>query len=98
MNPIGLAWEKGRNMKYYINNSGGFGPDAKKSKVYVVYSNGTTDVTKSFIFKKYPDVEPGSRIIVPVKPERPAIDNTAKWLAITSAMSSLAVAIAAVLR
>ena len=98
MNPIGLAWEKGRNLKHYIDNSGGFAPDAKKNKVYVVYSNGTTDVTKSFIFKKYPDVEPGSRIVVPTKPERPAIDNTAKWLAITSALSSLAVAIAAVLR
>ncbi|MGD9930110.1 MAG: SLBB domain-containing protein [Mangrovibacterium sp.] len=98
MNPIGLAWERGRGMKYYINNTGGFSQNAKKNKVYVVYSNGTTDVTRSFLMKRYPRVEPGSQIIVPAKPEKKDTDNTGKWLAITSTLSSLAVAIAAVLR
>ncbi|WP_423127023.1 SLBB domain-containing protein [Gaoshiqia sp. Z1-71] len=98
MNPMGLAWERGKNVKYYINRSGGFSADAKKNKIYVVYSNGTTDVTRSFIVKKYPQVEPGSQIVIPAKPERKTTDNTAKWLAITSALSSLAVAMAAVLR
>ena len=98
MNPMGLAWERGRSLKYYINRSGGFSSEAKKNKIYVVYSNGTTDVTRSFIVKRYPQVEPGSQIVIPAKPERKATDNTAKWLAITSALSSLAVAMAAVLR
>jgi len=98
LNPIGLAWEQGRGLKYYINLSGGFSSDAKKNKAYVVYSNGTSQVTKSFILKNYPEVKPGSRIVVPAKPRRDKRDNTARWLAITSALSSLAVAIAAVLR
>ena len=98
LNPIGLAWEQGRGLKYYINLSGGFSSDAKKNKAYVVYSNGTSQVTKSFILKNYPAVKPGSRIVVPAKPRRDKRDNTARWLAITSALSSLAVAIAAVLR
>jgi len=98
LNPIGLAWEKGRGIKYYIDRSGGFSSEAKKGKAYVVYSNGTTRVTKSFIVKNYPEVKPGSRIVVPAKPRRDKTDSTAKWLAITSAFSSLAVAIAAVLR
>lgn len=97
LNPIGLSWEKGKNMKYYVNRAGGFSSDAKRSKSFVIYSNSTTRVTKGFLFKDYPPVKPGSRIIVPAKPERKRTD-TGRWLAITSALSSLAVAITAVFR
>jgi protein involved in polysaccharide export with SLBB domain len=97
LNPIGLAWEKGRGLGYYINRSGGFSSDAKKGKAYVVYSNGTTQVTKRFIFRNYPDVKPGSQIIIPSKPERRP-GSAGNWLAITSALSSLAIAAAAVFR
>jgi len=97
LNPMGLAWEKGRNLKYYIERSGGFSPNAKKRKAYVVYSNGTTDVSKGFLVKSYPEVKPGSQIIVPGKPERKNGDGT-RWLSIASAFSSLAIAIAAVFK
>ncbi len=97
LNPIGLAWEKGRGLGYYINRSGGFSSDAKKGKAYVVYSNGTTQVTRSFIFRNYPEVKPGSQIIIPSKPERRP-GSAGNWLAITSALSSLAIAAAAVFR
>jgi protein involved in polysaccharide export with SLBB domain len=97
LNPIGLSWEKGRGLGYYIERSGGFSSNAKKSKVYVVYSNGTSKVTKSFLVRNYPEIKPGSQIIVPAKPERRA-GQTGNWLAITSALSSLAIAFAAVFR
>jgi protein involved in polysaccharide export with SLBB domain len=97
LNPLGLAWEKGRGLGYYINRSGGFSSDAKKGKAYVVYSNGTTQGTRSFIFRNYPEVKPGSQIIIPSKPERRP-GSTGNWLAITSALSSLAIAAAALLR
>ena len=97
LNPIGLAWEKGRGLGYYISRSGGFSSDAKKGKAYVVYSNGTTQGTRSFIFRNYPEVKPGSQIIIPSKPERRP-GSTGNWLAITSALSSLAIAAAALLR
>ncbi|MGE4587195.1 MAG: SLBB domain-containing protein [Mangrovibacterium sp.] len=98
LNPMGLAWEKGRSLKYYVNRSGGFSTNAKGGKAYVVYSNGTTQVTKGILFKNYPVIEPGSQIIIPARPERKHTDNTTKWLAITSAFSSLAIAIATVFK
>lgn len=98
LNPMGLAWEHGRSLEYYVNRSGGFSPNAKKSKAYVVYSNGTTKITKNYLWRDYPVVQPGSQIIIPAKPEKKTTDNTGRWLAIASAFSSLAVAIAAVLK
>jgi protein involved in polysaccharide export with SLBB domain len=98
LNPIGLAYQENKSLKYYINRSGGFSSDAKKGKVFVIYSDGTTSVTKGLFKRNYPEAEPGSQIVVPQKPERPAGDQTTKWLSIASAFSSLAIAIAAVLR
>ena len=98
LNPIGLAYQENKSLKYYINRSGGFSSDAKKGKVFVIYSDGTTKVTKGLFRRSYPKAEPGSQIVVPQKPERPAGDQTARWLSIASAFSSIAIAIAAVLR
>jgi len=97
LNPTGLAYQGGQSAKSYINASGGFSAEAHKGKVYVVYANGSSAATKSFIFRSYPKVEPGSQVIVPKKPEKKAMEVTT-WLAIASTVSSLAIAIAAVLR
>jgi len=98
LNPMGLAFENGRGVKYYIKNSGGLSSNAKKGKIYVVYGNGVSKATSSRIFwKKYPSIKPGCQIIVPKKPERTG-DNTTKYLSIASTFASLAVAIAAVLK
>jgi protein involved in polysaccharide export with SLBB domain len=94
-NPFSITFQSGKNARYYINQSGGFNSDANKKKTYVRYANGTTSVTKSFIIKGYPEVQPGSQIIVPVKPEKKATDS-GKWLAIASVMASLAVSVATV--
>jgi protein involved in polysaccharide export with SLBB domain len=51
-----------------INRAGGFSENAKKNSVYVVYQNGNVASTKSFlIFKNYPKLKPGAKIIVPEK-------------------------------
>lgn len=97
LNPVGLAYEPRKNAKYYIDRSGGFSDKANTKKVYVINSDGTTKVTKTFIFTSYPDVQPGSKIIVPEKPEKDRMDAS-MWLAIASTFSSIAVAIAAILR
>jgi len=92
-NPIGQAYQKGNSLKYYVNRSGGFTDKAMKRKVFVIYSDGTTQVTKSFLGRNYPTIEPGSQIIVPQKPEKEKIDNTAKWLGIASTMATVVIAI-----
>ena len=98
LNPIGLAYEKGKSMKYYIDRTGGYSSKAHRKKVFIIYSDGTAAITRSFLIKKYPAVEPGSQIIVPEKPVKETGDQTAKWLGVASTMSSLTLAIAAVLR
>ena len=51
-----------------INRAGGFSQNASKRNVYVVYQNGNVASTKSFfIFKNYPKLKPGAKIIVPEK-------------------------------
>ncbi len=94
-NPFSVTFETGKSAKYYIDRSGGFNSDAHKKKTYVRYANGTTAVTKGFIIKNYPDVQPGSQIIVPQKPEKQAGDS-GRWLAFASVLASLAVSIATV--
>ena len=98
LNPIGLAYEKGKTLKHYINRSGGFSHNARRNKTYVIYSNGTTQVTHSFFGRNYPPIEPGSQIIVPRKPEKQQIDNPGKWLGIASTMGTIAIAISTLLK
>lgn len=96
LNPIALAYEPGKSAKYYIEKAGGFSQKAKKGKVYVIHSNGTAQVTKNFIFHNYPKVQRGSQVVVPMKPERDS--NAAQWLGMASTMSTVAIAIATLLR
>jgi protein involved in polysaccharide export with SLBB domain len=93
LNPIGMAYQEGKGLKYYIDRSGGFTDKAMKRKVYVIHSDGTSEVTHNFWGRNYPEPEPGSQIIVPRKPEKVKSDNSAKWLTIATTLSTLMVAI-----
>jgi len=99
MNTIGLAFEKGKSLKYYIKKTGGFTTNAKKSKVYVLYANGTTMTTQNSLFpKNYPRIEPGCQIIIPPKPERIQQDNVGKVMAYATTLASLAIALSAIIK
>ena len=98
LNPIGMAYQNGRSMRYYINRSGGFSDNAQKKKTFVIYSDGTTQVTRRFFYRIYPTIQPGSQIIVPQKPEKQRTDQTGKWLGIASTMATLAIAIATLVK
>jgi Periplasmic protein involved in polysaccharide export len=97
LNPAGLAWQPGKNITYYVDRAGGFSPNAKRNKVYIIYSNGTTAITKNFIFRNYPEIKPGCQIIVPARPERQKTE-TSTWLAIGSTFASIALALSAILK
>ena len=94
LSPVAHTFKNRRKLKEYIMASGGFSQMAKKSKVYVLYANGTAESTKSGLFgRRYPKVVPGCEIIVP---EKPQVDKTAqagKWLGISSALVSMFTAI-----
>jgi len=98
MNPLALTYEKRLSLRRYIYLAGGYDELARKSKTYVIYPNGTTASTRGIIFKKFPAITPGSEIIVPKKPEKKGGDNTMKWISIASAMSTLAIAVATLVK
>ena len=81
MFPNTVFYESGKNYKYYVNQSGGFGNRAKKSKTFIVYQNGTIGIAS-----KGAKPEPGCEIVVPSKKRQKAFD----WSAIGTATSSLA--------
>ena len=65
MFPNTVFYEKGRKAKFYVKQAGGFGHRAKKSKMFIVYQNGTVGIAK-----KGAVPEPGCEIVVPSKRHR----------------------------
>lgn len=78
-----VAFKEGGNLKYYIDQAGGYGHRARKSRVYVVYMNGTVARCSSRRTK----IEPGCHIIVPSKRERKSLSLPAIMSLATSAAS-----------
>ena len=88
MYPNTVSYIKGKGVGYYINASGGYSRNARKSGAYVIYMNGM--VSKSSKAK----VEPGCEIVVPSKIRRRS--SPAEILGIGSSMSSIAAMIATI--
>ncbi len=88
--PNTVAYKKGENAKYYINQAGGFGQRAKKSHTYIVHMNGTVNQ-----MGKGDKPTPGSEIIVPTKPKTDAA-QLSQWLAIGTSTASIATMIATI--
>lgn len=80
--PNTVTFTPGKNLKYYVDQAGGYAEQAKKSSAFVVYLNGM--VSKG---KKSP-IEPGCQIIIPSK----RINHTdwTKVLALATSFSSVA--------
>ncbi|GAA4096925.1 SLBB domain-containing protein [Mucilaginibacter panaciglaebae] len=59
---------KGRRFKYYINAAAGTTQNARLKGAYIQYPDGLNQPVKHFLFFRiYPEVKPGSRIVVPEK-------------------------------
>ena len=72
------------NLQYYIDKAGGYGIRPWRKRIYVTYANGTSRRTKNFgFFHFFPQVEEGSTIVVPVKPEGKALGDFAQQVATT---------------
>ena len=89
MYPNTVAYENGRNYRYYINQAGGFGTRAKHSKTFIVYQNGR--VSEAGKHK----IEPGCEIIVPSKPKSNG-NSFSHVLSIGTSIASLATMIATI--
>lgn len=85
-----VVYQKGKNLKFYINQAGGYGNMAKKKKVYVVYMNGTVSRLKA---RNASAIEPGCEIIVPSKAEKKHM-AMAEILGISSTTATIAAMVA----
>ena len=90
MYPNTVTYKKGKNLKYYIDQAGGYGNNAKKRKAYVVYMNGTVALPRSSSSKA---IEPGCEIIVPTKDRRNRM-SPAEIIGMGTSAASLATMIA----
>lgn len=90
MYPNTVVYQKGKNLKFYINQAGGYGNMVKKKKVYVVYMNGTVSRLKA---RNASAIEPGCEIIVPSKAEKKHM-AMAEILGISSTTATIAAMVA----
>lgn len=88
MRPTTVAYLPGKNVKYYIQQAGGYSSTAKKSKKYVINMNGT-----SMKVGARTKVDPGCQIVVPSKTVGSKM-STAEVLAIGTSTASIATMIA----
>lgn len=97
--PTQIAYDKKYSFKDYLSSAGGISEAGRKSKIYIIAANGKAQSTRSFLFfRNYPEVTPGSEIIVPAKEEKVNRLTTGEVIGISSALASLAGVVIAILR
>lgn len=91
MYPNTVSYANNKSLSYYIEQAGGYGNRAKKSKAYIVYMNGQVKKARSHSSSI---IEPGCEIIVPSKEKNPhSLQNI---LSIATTSASLATMIASI--
>ncbi|MDL2306089.1 SLBB domain-containing protein, partial [Bacteroides sp. OttesenSCG-928-D19] len=90
MYPNTVVYNPNGNLKYYINQAGGFTNQAKKRRAYVVYMNGTVARLKSGTVNA---IEPGCEIIIPSKEEKRRM-TTGEIISVGTSIASLAMMVA----
>lgn len=88
MFPNTVAYQAGKDYKWYVNQAGGFGNRARKGRTWIVYQNGTMSKVGRGV-----KVEPGCEIVVPSKPKRDGSRLT-QWLTLGTSVTSMAAMIA----
>ena len=91
MVPNTVSYLAGQDIDYYINQSGGYSDNAKKSKKFIVYMNGQVTKAKGNGKKQ---IEPGCEIIVPSKVKKNV--NIGEILGYATSFSSLGMMIASI--
>lgn len=91
MYPNTVTFEKNKKLSHYIEQAGGYGQRAKKSKVYVVYMNGQVKKGKSLSSNL---IQPGCEVIVPTKEKNQF--KLQNMLSIATTSASLATMIASI--
>ena len=89
MFPNTVFFDGKKGVSKYIEEAGGYGSRAKKSKTFIVYQNGTVGLTS-----KGAKPEPGCEIIVPAKKKKPQTNfNVAAWATSVASLATMTTAI-----
>lgn len=86
MYPNTVLYSKGRKLRYYIMQAGGYSSRAKRNKAFIVYMNGS--VSKVRIGGGASMLEPGCEIIVPSRGERRVL-QLAEAMAVSTSAAAL---------
>jgi len=99
--PKTIVYSQGKSLREYISRSGGFTEDAKSGDAYVLYANGDTKSTRSFLFfRNYPNIEPGAEIFIPRKKPKKGRDGASiaqTWVGLTASLASVAAVVYAII-
>ncbi|MBR5541950.1 MAG: SLBB domain-containing protein [Bacteroides sp.] len=94
MFPNTVSYIKGRSVKDYISQAGGFANGARKTKAFIIYMNGQVAEVRGAGRNQ---IEPGCEIIVPIKDKTKADRwNLQAILGIASSIGSLGLTAASV--
>lgn len=88
-----VAYSEGKTIKYYIDKAGGYGQNAKRNKVYIIYMNGTVAKANRYSGKL---IQPGCEIVVPSKLDREGM-TPQEILSLSSTSASLATVVLALI-
>ena len=85
-----IDYNKGISFKNAISRAGGYLNNADRKRAYVEYQNGQKKSINNFlIFKFYPKLKPGSKIIVPVKNENRSKTSVGEIVGYTTSLVSI---------
>ena len=93
--PNTVTFERSK-LKDYISQAGGYTDQARR-RPFVIYMNGKVAATRpGFFYKKYPKIEPGCEVVVPMKQKRNQ-NRLASVMGMMSSTASLAAMVASII-
>lgn len=91
MMPNTVSYAKGKSVKYYLNQAGGYSANAKKSQKFIIYMNGQVAEVKGSGKKQ---IEAGCEIVVPNKTKKlnfaTVVSNATSFASLATMLASLA--------
>ena len=94
MMPNTVTYKDGKNVRYYLNQAGGYSQNAKKTKKFIIYMNGEVEKVKSRSKK----VEPGCEIIVPNKVKQNRIGEVIGYATSFASLATMIASLANLLK
>lgn len=91
MMPNTVSYVKGKSVKYYLSQAGGYSANAKKSQKFIIYMNGQVAEVKGSGKKQ---IEAGCEIVVPNKTKKlnfaTVVSNATSFASLATMLASLA--------